>query len=264
MTTRTRKRALTRWIPERALTVLRRLRFYWTLLQIQEFSFSKGRCPFCGPTVFLRLNARDEGVRCAQCTASIVHLSVGCMIRDAAADLSGLDVCEFSASGPLVEFLERSARHADFSEYSDEAEHGSSTAGVRNEDVQRLTYPDDSFDLITHSEVMEHVPDDAAAFRELRRVLRSSGCMIFTVPLSAAAITVERARLGPQGQVEHLLEPVYHTDPWRTGQGILAFRDYGEDILDRLNAAGFSDVVVRQPTLSISWVTLRYVVVARA
>ena len=263
MTTHKRKRALTRWIPERAFTVLRRLRFYWSLLQVHEFSVATGRCPFCGPAVFLRLNARDEGVRCAQCTASIVHLSIGCAIRDAIADLSESDVCEFSASGPLVEFLARSARHADFSEYSDEGERGSSSAGVRNEDVQRLTYADGSFGLITHSEVMEHVPDDAAAFRELRRVLLDSGCMIFTVPLSAAAVTVERARLDSQGQLEHLLEPVYHTDPWRTGQGILAFRDYGEDIVGRLKAAGFSHVVVRQPTLSINWLTLRYVVVAR-
>ncbi|MGB4857766.1 MAG: methyltransferase domain-containing protein [Dokdonella sp.] len=192
-----------------------------------------------------------------------MHLSVGCMIRDEAPDLSGLDVCEFSAHGPLVEFLERSAGHAAFSEYSSEVERGSFSAGVRNEDVQRLTYADESFDLITHSEIMEHVPDDAAAFCELRRVLRNNGCMIFTVPLSAAAVTVERVRLDSRGQVEHLLEPAYHTDPWRAGDGILVFRDYGKDVVDRLNAAGFSDVVIRQPMLSISWIALRYVIVAR-
>ncbi|MEO7916594.1 MAG: methyltransferase domain-containing protein [Dokdonella sp.] len=184
------------------------------------------------------------------------------MIRHETSDLSGLDVCELSASGPLVEFFARSARRAEFSEYSGESERGSCFSGVRNEDVQRLTYADESFDLVTHSEVMEHVPDDHAAFRELRRVLRKTGCMIFTVPLSAGA-TVERVRLDSQGQVEHLLEPAYHTDPWRKGEGILAFRDYGEDIVERLNAAGFSDVDIRQPTLLIDWLPLRFVIVAR-
>jgi len=39
--------------------------------------------------------------------------------------------------------------------------------------------------------------------------------------------------------VEHLLTPVYHGDPIRGGAPILAFRDYGPDIVDRLLAAGF-------------------------
>lgn len=193
-----RKRSYTRWLPESALTTLTLLRFYMSLLQIQEFRAAVGRCPFCGPTAFLRLKARDDGVRCAQCTASIVHVPIGCMIRETAADLSGLDVREFSAHAPLVEFLSRSARRADFSEFSSEIERGTSSAGLRNEDVQRLTYPDASFDLMTRSEFMEHVPDHASAFHELRCVLRQRGCMIFTVPLCEAPLAVERVRLYSQ------------------------------------------------------------------
>lgn len=257
------RQALNRRSPDGVAKCVSRLRAAWKLLEIRKLATAKGVCPFCGPTIFARLNSRDEGVRCFRCTASTVHLSVGRMIREAAPDLSGLDVCEFSSQGPLVAFLARSARSAAFSEYSSERERGSFHADVRNEDVQRLTYPDQSFDLITHSEVMEHVPDDTAAFRELRRVLRRSGCMIFTVPLSGAARTVERARLDSQGQVEHLLDPAFHTDPWRAGDGILAFRDYGKDIVERLNTAGFADVEIRQATLSIDWITLRHVIIAR-
>ncbi len=49
-------------------------------------------------------------------------------------------------------------------------------------DVTRLPFPDGSFDRIIASEVLEHVPDDAAALAELRRVLAPGGRLAVTVP----------------------------------------------------------------------------------
>ncbi len=51
-----------------------------------------------------------------------------------------------------------------------------------NGDACSLGFADDSFDRIIASEVFEHVPDDAAAFAELTRVLRPGGVMAVTVP----------------------------------------------------------------------------------
>lgn len=51
-----------------------------------------------------------------------------------------------------------------------------------NGDACNLGFADDSFDHIIASEIFEHVPDDAAAFRELTRVLRPGGIMAVTVP----------------------------------------------------------------------------------
>src|SRR3954454_21973061 len=45
-----------------------------------------------------------------------------------------------------------------------------------------LPFPDDSFDRIIASEVMEHIPDDAGAAAELARVLRPGGKIAITVP----------------------------------------------------------------------------------
>lgn len=45
-----------------------------------------------------------------------------------------------------------------------------------------LPFPDDSFDRIVVSEVLEHIPDDAGALAEIRRVLRPGGRMAATVP----------------------------------------------------------------------------------
>jgi len=77
-------------------------------------------------------------------------------------------------------------------------------------------------------------------------VLRPGGTMLFTVPLHDGPQTIERARVR-DGVVEHLLEPVHHVDPLRP-EGILAFRDYGRDIVDRLRAAGFVDVRILAPS----------------
>ncbi len=59
---------------------------------------------------------------------------------------------------------------------------GESSAAAVNGDATNLGFADDSFDRIIASEVFEHVPDDAAAFAELTRVLRPGGIMAVTVP----------------------------------------------------------------------------------
>lgn len=49
-------------------------------------------------------------------------------------------------------------------------------------DVQRLPFPDDSFDTVLCTEVLEHVPDPWGAVREIRRVLRPGGQALLTSP----------------------------------------------------------------------------------
>ena len=51
-----------------------------------------------------------------------------------------------------------------------------------NGDATRLPFPDASFDRVLASEVLEHIPDDAAAFAELARVLRPGGTLAVTIP----------------------------------------------------------------------------------
>lgn len=130
------------------------------------------------------------------------------------------------------------------SELFDGVATGEFRAGVQCQDVQCLTYGDGSFDLVTSTEVFEHVPDDRRAFAEIYRVLRPGGALVFTVPLMEAGATLERARL-QHGAVVHLTEPEYHGDRLRGRGRVLAFRTYGPDILERLRAAGFEAALER-------------------
>jgi SAM-dependent methyltransferase len=59
---------------------------------------------------------------------------------------------------------------------------GSTHAHVVQGDALHLPFPDDTFDRVICSEVLEHIPDDVDAMRELARVLRRGGTMAITVP----------------------------------------------------------------------------------
>ncbi len=54
--------------------------------------------------------------------------------------------------------------------------------GVLRGDATALPFPDDCFDAVVTSEVLEHIPDDTGALAELRRVLRPGGVLAITVP----------------------------------------------------------------------------------
>ncbi|MBK6542184.1 MAG: class I SAM-dependent methyltransferase [Flavobacteriales bacterium] len=58
-------------------------------------------------------------------------------------------------------------------------------------DITALDFPDDHFDLIICSHVLEHVPEDRTAMRELCRVLRPGGTAILLVPMSDRPTTDE-------------------------------------------------------------------------
>jgi len=146
-------------------------------------------------------------------------------------------VFELSSRGALCRYLLRTFARVTLSELWDDVAPGEFRNGVQCQDVQQLTYPDASFDLVTSTEVFEHVPDDRRAFAEVYRVLRPGGRLVFTVPLMDAGPTLERAEIR-YGRIVHLVTPEYHGD--RLRGRVLAFRTYGPDILDRLRAAGFA------------------------
>jgi SAM-dependent methyltransferase len=53
---------------------------------------------------------------------------------------------------------------------------------VRQGEAEHLPYEDRSFDLVTGLDVVEHLDDDVAGLREMRRVLRLGGRALLFVP----------------------------------------------------------------------------------
>ena len=100
----------------------------------------------------------------------------------------------------------------------------------RCENLESLTFNDSTFDLFLTQDVMEHVFNPAAAFREIARVLRPHGAHIFTVPMvNKTRPSRRRASLNQDGEVIHHLEAQYHGNPIDS-KGSLVTIDWGFDL----------------------------------
>ena len=108
------------------------------------------------------------------------------------------------------------AAMAEAGEVPDEAD----AVAIRG-DAFRLPFRDDSFDRVIAAEVLEHLPDDRRAMRELARVLKPGGRMAVSVP-----------RYGPE-VVNWALSDEYHNVPgghvriYRRQQLVRRLRDAG-------------------------------------
>lgn len=230
---------------------LQLLRKTLALAQPGALGLKPGRCPACGPTLMVKLADDAISVRCIRCRASAIHMSLLQVLQRLYPELSGLAVYEMSSRGPVFGYLRARAGHFAYSEFFDDVQPGAFRGDVQCQDVQALTYRNASFDLCTSTEVFEHVPDDRAGFREIRRVLRPGGRFVFTVPLTEDAVTVERAVL-EDGVIRHLLEPEYHGDVIRGHGRVLCYRNYGLDIVDRLRGSGFREARL-EPADRATW-----------
>jgi SAM-dependent methyltransferase len=94
-------------------------------------------------------------------------------------------------------------------------------------DITNIQCPDQSFDVVYCSHVLEHVPDDRRAMREFYRVLKNDGWAILLVPINSEktfedpTVTSPEERLKVFGQKDHV-------------------RRYGPDYVNRLREAGFN------------------------
>tara|TARA_R110002012_G_scaffold106998_3_gene248606 strand:+ start:1616 stop:2317 length:702 start_codon:yes stop_codon:yes gene_type:complete len=99
---------------------------------------------------------------------------------------------------------------------------------VSHADITNIPFEDNFFDFIICNHVLEHIPDDGLAMRELRRVLKASGWVILQVP------------------IDYRLETTYEDFTINTPEGrTKAFgqhdhvRWYGRDYKSKLENEGF-------------------------
>ena len=114
-------------------------------------------------------------------------------------------------------------------------------------DVQALPFAADSFDLILCNHVLEHIPDDRLAMRELLRVLAPNGIALLLVPMDA---TRETTLEDPAINTDALREKYY----WQRDH----LRLYGLDYVQRLKEAGFRVSALDYVSLLPAELRLRY------
>lgn len=214
-----------------------------------------GRCDCCGRlTMFIRLVDRAMIARfaswpypfeyrqhcatrenwfCLWCRRSYRMRMLAAVVWASARDR---DLYQAGTFTTLAAGRARAPRSVVVSEYVAGAELGVAEGGVVRQDLQRLTWADASFDIVVTSEVFEHVAHPWTAFDEVRRVLRTGGRHIFTVPDTGDEPTRSRASL----------PTVLHMDGSST-EGIAVVTDFGRDLAERLRAHGFETIVHEFP-----------------
>jgi Methyltransferase domain len=95
-------------------------------------------------------------------------------------------------------------------------------------DITALDLPDESFDAILCSHVLEHVQDDRSAIRELHRVLSPDGWAIVMVPIDLSRSETYEDPLVSTPQARE-------REFWQSDH----VRLYAPDIAERLRDAGF-------------------------
>jgi ubiquinone/menaquinone biosynthesis C-methylase UbiE len=103
-------------------------------------------------------------------------------------------------------------------------------------DITNIPIDDDTYDTVICNHVLEHIPNDIKALKELFRVIKPGGWGSIQVPIKGditdedLSITDPEERTKRYGQSDHV-------------------RQYGKDFIDRLPLAGFTVSVIPKETL---------------
>lgn len=89
-------------------------------------------------------------------------------------------------------------------------------------DMTKLSFESATFDLVLHSDTLEHVPNPIAGLSECHRVLVKTGHCIFTIPIIIGRLTRSRAGLknsyhgtSDQRDNDYIVHTEFGADMWR-------------------------------------------------
>ena len=207
----------------------------------------KAHCAACGATVSRLFRPGPDGrpgATCPRCGSLERHRFLSLLLGVLAPELSDVDtVVEIAPSRQSHALLDRlpARRRISFDAGYDAREVDALAC------LTKLPLRDGSVDLLVCYHVLEHVPDDCAAMREIARVLSPRGIALLEVPIRMGVATEEDPSAPPEerarrfGQSDHV-------------------RWYGDDFDSRLSAAGLASVRVTPPALvgdaAVAWFRL--------
>jgi SAM-dependent methyltransferase len=174
---------------------------------------------------------RREGQSCSRCGIHLRSDGLAAAILKWAkwegsleswvASTPSLAVLEINKAGDLTPWLERLPGHR-LVEYPDV-------------DMQSLPFADSQWDLVVHSDTLEHVDDPVAGLKECRRVVSPAGAVCFTIPVIAGRLSRRRDGMAPS----------FHGSTDDRAYKVIT--EYGADFWASVLDAGFAEVRIVAP-----------------
>lgn len=175
---------------------------------------------------------RQQGETCNSCGSNLRSIALGEAVRSflgtreplrtAVGTEAGrkLSILEINEAGTLTPVLRQFGGYV-FGAYPEV-------------DMHAIPYPSGTFDIVIHSDTLEHVPNPVHALSECRRVLKPGGALCFTVPIIVGRMTRDRAGL-PKS---------YHGDPTTATDDLIVRTEFGADAWTYVMEAGFNRVTI--------------------
>lgn len=131
-------------------------------------------------------------------------------------------------SSPSNDLIGRYAKNYSYSQFFNDIQPGQYFQNTRCENLEELTFPDNTFDIFITQDVFEHIFNPDLAKRQIMRVIKNGGAHIFTAPKhKSLKVSLPRATFA-KGKVIHLKEEQYHGNPVSDGRSLVTW-DYGDD-----------------------------------
>lgn len=198
-----------------------------------SFFVKKVRCPICNWRGRLYLpiyiqNYTIKNVFCPRCGSHKRHRLQYVYIQKNISRDKKIRLLHFVPEKYLEKFLKS---HKNIKYLSADID---KQKAIETRDIRKLTYKENSFDIIICSHVLEHIKEDRQTLKELYRTLKMGGFAFIMVPQSKSAKTLEDDEILPTEYMKYYKQP-YHV------------RLYGQDFINRLSETGF-DVKVENFT----------------
>jgi SAM-dependent methyltransferase len=171
---------------------------------------------------------RQQGTCCTSCGANLRSIALANAIRTAVG--TTLTLTDFAATSEAERFCVLEINEAGNLSPVLRQLTGHVSAMYQAVDIHAMPYSNDTFDLVVHSDTLEHVAHPIRALDECRRVLRPGAALCFTVPTVVERLSRSRAGL-PKS---------YHGSPETGTDDYAVHTEFGADMWTYVLRAGFS------------------------
>ena len=170
----------------------------------------------------------QQGTRCAGCGSNVRSIALARAImrlRDFTGPLTSFVAADGQSNLRVLEINEAGTLHSILRGLP-----GHELVSYPECDMTSLPFPARTFDVVIHSDTLEHVADPLKGLQECRRVLDDPGGLAFTVPVVIGRLSRSRATLPPS----------HHGYAGSTDPGMLVHTEFGADVWALVIRAGFS------------------------